>query len=493
MVVCPSAVIEVWFSEIRKYFPSLKSFRWYEVAEKQRMAHIRDATLPPKATDFKKWLQEKCPPDRPRSAKTVIITSYETLNHRGLVITPSTTGKSTYADYSLRGRCLSRPSPLPLVADGYVANFVFVAEALWVGEHDEPEGVLIDISNEYSTILAGLFHRVVLDEGTKVKNPQTLAANMIMLLKAPNKWVLSATPMMNRAIDYLGYLYLLWDEAMMLDDEEDYDEIKTLYVDDSWVPTSTAAYKRGGMYDFQKYRLRLWRLNPHMFKQVMAERQVDLTALMAYEVLRSITQLITLRRTQATVLDVNGESVRIGSRIPIYRICTVEVDHENEHAFLEYQRRFNQLTKKLGTKLAKTGKPRRFMAPKADGPASIGQNFGIHRLLSLMTLDKGLDKLARRISRSLVGDVERWYHMNRDHGMSLYFRATRPERNMPSYPDRFSFGLYLSKDSPKIQYMMGLLGKICRGDDPQRALIYCDLPMPHWSIEGNLKVSPFRL
>lgn len=77
-----------------------------------------------------------------------------------------------------------------------------------MGEHDEPAGALIEVGSEYSTTLAGRFHRVVLDEGTKVKNPQTLASNMVVLLKAPHRWVLTATPMMNRAIDYIGYLHL---------------------------------------------------------------------------------------------------------------------------------------------------------------------------------------------------------------------------------------------------------------------------------------------
>ena len=86
----------------------------------------------------------------------------------------------------------------------------------------------------------------------------------------------------------------------------------------------------------------------------------------------------------------------------------------------------------------------------------------IHRRLSLMTFNSGLDQVVTKVS-NFAADVERWYHMHRDMGMSLYFRATRPARNLPSYPDRFSFGLYLAKDSPKLQYMTGLVGQICRG------------------------------
>lgn len=107
-----------------------------------------------------------------------------------------------------------------------------------------------------------------------------------------------------------------------------------------------------------------------------------------------------------------------------------------------------------------------------------------------MTLNPSLDTMANKISRNYAQDVDRWYNLHRDGGMGLYFRATRPAPNLPCYPDRFSFGMYLAKDSPKLQYLAGLLGKICLGDEPRRVLIYGDYPMSHWNIEGFVKVRP---
>jgi SNF2-related domain len=489
-VLCPSVVIEVWFTEIRKHFPALRAYRWYEVAEKQRMAHIRDATLPPKVSDLKSWLKAKCPSDRPQSGATVIISSYETCCSRGLKVQPSTSTQSACADFSLRPPPLS-PLPLPpKVVDRSGTDFPSSAQALWIGEHDEPAGALIDIRNEYSTILAGHFHRVVLDEGHKVKNAQTLASNMVMLLKAPYKWILTATPMMNRATDYIGYLHLLWDDEMKLDSKDQPDDLKDIYIDDTMIPKQTEAYRRSSKYDFSQHRLPLWRLDPYIYKFVMTERQVDLSALTAFEVLRGITQLITLRRTQATVLDVNGEQLRIGSRIPRYQICTVEVDFENDRAFRAYRKRFDVMLKNLPQKISPAkSTPLRFMAPRTGESNAMGRNFGVHRRLAIMTLNPGLDQMLTRVSNNYAGDVERWYHMYRDAGMTLYFRATRPLRNLPPYPDRFSFGLYLAKDSPKLMYMAGLVGKVCLGDQGRRVLIYGDFPTAGWNIEGFLKVS----
>jgi SNF2-related domain len=372
------------------------------------------------------------------------------------------------------------------------ANFSSTAEAVWIGEaFDEPAGALIDTRKEYTTSLAGCFDRIVLDEGHKVKNPQTLVSNMVKLLRAPRTWILTATPMMNRATDYVGYLHLLWRDDMAMDPQDYPDSDKELYTDDNLVPKQSPLYAPGGRYDFEAHSLPLWRLDPYRFKHIMIERQVDITALVAFEVLRGITQMTTLRRTQATVLEANGEQVRIGNSIPRYQICTVEVDFENDRAFREYQRRFRVLSKSLANKLPKqSSTPRKFMAPRTDSSNPTGRNFGIHRRLSLATFNMGLDQMIKKVSLNLAADVDRWYHMNRDGGMSLYFRATRPVPNTPSYPDRFSFGMYLAKDSPKLQYMAGLVGKICRGDDPERVLIYGDYPMPHWNIEGFLKVSP---
>jgi SNF2 family DNA or RNA helicase len=101
LVLCPSAVVEVWFSEIRKHFPQLKAYRWFEHAEKQNLAHIRDATLPTKAEELKHWMKEKLPQDNINSIAAVIISSYDTACLRGLVVTPSKNKQGTCSDFSL--------------------------------------------------------------------------------------------------------------------------------------------------------------------------------------------------------------------------------------------------------------------------------------------------------------------------------------------------------------------------------------------------------
>jgi hypothetical protein len=50
----------------------------------------------------------------------------------------------------------------------------------------------------------------------------------------------------------------------------------------------------------------------------------------AFEVLRAVIPVVMLRRTQATVLEVNGTYIRIGDSIPPYTVCTVELEWNNE-------------------------------------------------------------------------------------------------------------------------------------------------------------------
>src|SRR5206468_823536 len=119
------------------------------------------------------------------------------------------------------------------------------------------------------------------------KNPQTLASHIVTLLQARYIWILTATPMLNRAIDFLGYLSLLWKSEMDLCEEELPEGSLELYMQDV-EPEESEGYKKDQAFDWQKHRLPLWRLNPYMYRHLMAERQRDISALKAFRALRAI-------------------------------------------------------------------------------------------------------------------------------------------------------------------------------------------------------------
>ncbi len=56
----------------------------------------------------------------------------------------------------------------------------------------------------HSSKWGGLFIRWICDEGHKLKNCRTQNAISIEKLYAPKKWIVTATPMINRVEDLLG-------------------------------------------------------------------------------------------------------------------------------------------------------------------------------------------------------------------------------------------------------------------------------------------------
>ena len=104
----------------------------------------------------------------------------------------------------------------------------------------------------------------------------------------------------------------------------------------------------------------------------------ELGALTSYEVLRSITELITLQRNMTTVIEMNGFPVRIGNNIPRYNICTVKVDFPNARKMNDYLQRYTTLSKQKNKKAKGEGAARKFFAPPS--PAQAGSShFGTHR------------------------------------------------------------------------------------------------------------------
>ena len=84
------------------------------------------------------------------------------------------------------------------------------------------EGSEGDQSIIFSSAFVDLFYRVIYDEGYKLKNPKTRNFTAVETLYAPYLWITTATPMINRVDDLLGYLCLFW-KPEWLDDLDDLD------------------------------------------------------------------------------------------------------------------------------------------------------------------------------------------------------------------------------------------------------------------------------
>lgn len=146
----------------------------------------------------------------PRSSSIIVISSYATICARTLFAD----NQLAYGHATLRELRRKRPHRS--------VNEIFNAEEAENGD-DEME---LDISEddsgndddkkvqleqiEFSVTFPAMFGTVILDEGHKLKNPETLLHKIISCLDIPVKFFLTATVQPNMPMDFLGYLYLLW-------------------------------------------------------------------------------------------------------------------------------------------------------------------------------------------------------------------------------------------------------------------------------------------
>ena len=182
----------------------------------------------------------------------------------------------------------------------------------------------IDETKVWTSLFRHCFRRIICDEGHKLKNSRTKNHRAVFKVFAPSVWILTATPMLNSAVDILGYLNLFWRDEWDFGEDTDPDvplediysgPFRSRFRDEN--PDYGTSFEPG----FQ--HLDLYVLHPKHFATL--NNRGRLTGLVAFDVLRSILTLLQLRLSVAHQLDVNGRNIRLGDQIPIYRITTVEL------------------------------------------------------------------------------------------------------------------------------------------------------------------------
>ena len=295
LILAPSNCVEVWTDEMTKYFPNIRVRRYYEAPDKVP-PHLASLTLKPKVKDLKAYIEKECAGDNIKTPWTVIVSSYETMTSRCFVeVKTKTSGEEGEL---LWDQLILPPLPLHTYPE---ANLTTETIDL-IDEEAEP----VEMQNrEFRCLIAGLFARVVADEGHKIKNPQTTFSRLIAGLQCPILGILTATPFMNKVIDGLGYLTLIWRDEMDLHESEAlYGDVHEWFSNEDFVPEHTPAYQDGGVYDFAKYRQRFWRLKPTTFKAI-TQQDGNQALYLIRQVLSSLIPLIMLRRTQVGSIDPN--------------------------------------------------------------------------------------------------------------------------------------------------------------------------------------------
>lgn len=353
----------------------------------------------------------------------------------------------------------------------------FIDELEELDDDDVAGSESISKKTVFASQLRHLFSRVVCDEGHRVKNASTSTHRAVYTLYAPHIWVVTATPMVNRVADFLGYLNLFWKKQWRVAVEGDSDW-RTLYTADF------ESFMRKERPDEFVEDLALWVLDPRSFAALVNSGR--LVGEVARDVLSKILPLLQLRRTMASTMDVYGKTVRIGDNIVPYFITTVELemdpDEKRQYADIWYKW-IDHLSRKThksgGTDKAK---------PEADQKGLRDQR--VHRFLSLVTFDQRLASLLTRTKESQASHVEAWYGRNNDHGATYYHRLTKASSRDPQYNDRWAIAEYVCGFSPKLRYLCRILHEGLYGSDEKlrgKTLIFTNWPIEQWLVELLLR------
>ncbi|KIW86925.1 uncharacterized protein Z519_12390 [Cladophialophora bantiana CBS 173.52] len=301
----------------------------------------------------------------------------------------------------------------------------------------------------FTSRFAGLFHRVICDEGHRLKNCRTLNSIAIDKLYAPKKWVVTATPMMNRILDLLGYLYLFWQPQW----ESNLDSLDAFVLPSDPEMVYRQSTLLQWMTQCEKYQKKykdwpLFLFNPRTFAALINRGKLD-SATTTSLVLRPILSRIQLRWTMASQIWLdNSEYYLPGVNVPIFHIAGVELRPSRWEAS-EFVKIWSTFSKHLVKGGSETGKPTKKPTISAGGL----RDMAIHRHLCLATFDIRFNTLLLRRKGQGAAQAREWTDNADDHGFSDYFYATRPSPSLPNYLDRLGACAYHAGESVKLRYL----------------------------------------
>ena len=185
----------------------------------------------------------------------------------------------------------------------------------------------LDDFHTYMNPMRGIFQRILLDEGQKIKNATGKGHRSVLCSYCPCIFVVSATPMINNVADLHRYLALFWRPSWSVDRHTDNErqsgkwiysaqqraEFRRLFPD-----YGKAIERNGGATDKD-----LFVLNPTEFVKLANAQEFKQP--LGATALKHILPLVQLKITMATKFDVNGEEIRPGNDVKPYKCSVVEL------------------------------------------------------------------------------------------------------------------------------------------------------------------------
>lgn len=280
-----------------------------------------------------------------------------------------------------------------------------------------------------SKVVTDCFARVICDEAQWLRKPASNVSQSVLQIQARHLHFLTATLLLNRVTDMVGYLSLMWNpswgirhdargDAFMYEDDfdpADFEPVDRSYnlmkdSDGSIDPVLQQAYDAG---------CKPWVLDPNNF--VKLGRRHRWSPLVCKQMLRPIFRQIVLKHTLTTVItDLDGTKSRIGSQVPSCSIYSVELQYNEEQADA-YRETHGQLSKSL-YRGGGNGKD------AVDGGDGGRVSMDVHRHLLHAVFDGHITTFLRRLQIST--DEAREFRSEmmgfRDLGASYLFLTARP-------------------------------------------------------------------
>lgn len=341
-----------------------------------------------------------------------------------------------------------------------------------IPEAEERDNKVDDKFYSYWSVFRNIFARVILDEGHKCENTRTLSHRSIFTLYAPSVWIVTATPMINRANDLLGYLVLLYRTRWQLENWKGI-SIEDYYCNEEleFQPAS-AEFSNQDEYMAHTQGERLWVCHPRKFVSLVNSGQLEQPQV-AKQVLPAILGLLQLRRTIASSIRAWGEETSLADDLPIYHIVFAElIDTRDE--MKRYEEAWDKCKEFLNDGLSEAGDQ---TTPHVPG----FRNMAYHRHMSLCTFDRHMDRFLEILSKkSLAEKVKDWYYDSPDDSASMYQRLTQLEGCNPIYSDALGMASYTCARSVKLRYLCGLLVEGIYSKDEAirgKTIIMCQWPL----------------
>jgi SNF2 family DNA or RNA helicase len=492
LILVPNALVDTWVTEIERHFgDALRLILFFGQSSRTGAGRRKDQTVS-KLADLQSKLAGLDPKD-PTTGATVIISSYQTWARR---TTHLVDGKGNPVR-AMRPKSAGTAGP---AADPEAEEEEFDEDQLTDDDEDEqeqeeegpsttlvPSALQDDVRDELAALQdaestdpkattpavrdkvvgllpAAVFQRVICDEGHRVKTISSRQHQAVARLTRRATWFLTATPMWNKPLDFVGYLSLLWSgiegtqAAEQAPDLQDYRD---------W----------SGKTDLPAANLPYHLLAPSGL--LALGRKGQLSSQVGFDCLPIILRLTSLcREPGQSMLGVYNASVVIGGDIPPLAIANVELRYTRKTQ-VTHDEVYHTLIGDLYGGTTESG--------GGDGDNQGSMNWSTYRQLCHLAVHPKLDKFLQRTTGNvLADDIRAFSDYGDDRGFGLFFQRTIEDLAADLPTNRMAVARYLAHDCPRLRFLLHLLwteGTLRSVGPRPRFLVYCNWPFTRWLVE----------